>query len=415
MIVAAVRQALATLRLQRLRTALTLFGIGWGTASVVFLVCWGTGLRRTLEDGFQRMGRDLAVTFAGRIGEQFTPASDRRELRLTRADADALRRRAHLVGPVGAELDFFLPVGFGPRAFTENVRGVESANLALRGVALARGRPITEDDVDHRRRVTVLGHDVAQRLLGAEGGVGSRIRVSGRTFEVVGLLERVGTQLWRDNAAIDDQLWVPITAMYAMAPERWQPPAADEVVKNVLFRFPGRRLYAASKAEVRAILADRMGVSPSDEEAIYVISPTDALGGVPLDAMQGVLFVLAVATLGIGGIGVMNMMLDSVHERRNEIGVRLAIGARRRDVVAQFLIETLAMTSVGGLLGIALGIAACVALTLPELPDLVPVPVLRADVVALALGVMAGVGVAAGVVPAWRAARVAPAETLRAE
>jgi hypothetical protein len=90
-IVAAVRQALATLRLQRLRTALTLFGIGWGTASVVFLVCWGTGLRRTLEDGFQRMGRDLAVTFAGRIGEQFTPASDRRELRLTRADADALR------------------------------------------------------------------------------------------------------------------------------------------------------------------------------------------------------------------------------------------------------------------------------------------------------------------------------------
>jgi putative ABC transport system permease protein len=414
-ILSAVRQALFTLRLQRLRTALTLFGIGWGTASVVFLLCWGTGVRRTLEAGFQRAGRDLAVAFAGRVGEQFTPASDRRELWLKRADVEALASKAHLVGPVGGELDGFLPVAFGPRAFTENVRGVETANLELRGVTLAQGRPISPADVDHRRRVAVLGHDVAARLLGSEGGVGSRLRIAGGSFEVIGLFERVGTQLWRDSAPIDDQIWLPITSFYPLVPQQWKAYADQEVVENLLFRFPGRRLYAASKAEVRSILAERLRVSPTDEEAIYVISPTDALGGVPLDAMQGVLFVLAVATLGIGGIGVMNMMLDSVHERRNEIGVRLAVGARRRDVVAQFLVETLAMTSVGGVLGIALGVAACAALALPDLPDLVPVPVLRADVVALAFGVMAAVGAAAGVLPAWRAARVAPAETLRAE
>jgi putative ABC transport system permease protein len=414
-ILAAVRQALVTLRLQRLRTALTLFGIGWGTASVVFLLAWGAGLQRTLELGFQRAGRDIAVAFAGRIGEQFTPASDRRELWFKRADADALAEKAHLVGPVGAEIDGFLPVTFGPRSFTQNVRGVEPANVELRGVSLAHGRPISRADVDHRRRVALLGHDAAQRLLAGEGGVGSRIRVAGSSFEVIGIFERVGTQLWRDSAPIDDQIWLPITSFYPLVPQQWQTYADQEVIENLLFRFPGRRLYDASKVEVRAILAEQLNVSPTDEEAIYVISPTDALRNVPLDAMRGMLFVLAVATLGIGGIGVMNMMLDSVHERRGEIGVRLAIGARRRDVVTQFLVETLAMTSVGGLLGIALGVAACAALTIPDLPDLIPVPILRGRIVALALGVMAFVGAAAGVLPAWRAARVDPAAILRVD
>jgi putative ABC transport system permease protein len=261
----------------------------------------------------------------------------------------------------------------------------------------------------------MLGHDSAQRLLGNEGGVGSRIRIAGASFEVIGIFERVGTQLWRDSAPIDEQIWMPITSFYPLVPQRWQTYADQEVVENVLFRFPGRRLYDASKVEVRAILAEQLRVSPTDEEAIYVFGPTDALRNVPLDAMQGMLFVLAVATLGIGGIGVMNMMLDSVHERRGEIGVRLAVGARRRDVVTQFLVETLAMTSVGGLLGIALGVAACIALTIPDLPDLIPVPILRGRIVVLALGVMAFVGAVAGVLPAWRAARVDPAAILRVD
>ena len=408
----AFRQALVTLRGQRLRTVLTMFGVFWGTASVVFLLAWGRGLERMIEAGFQKIGRDLALAWAGRIGEQYTPAADRRLLWFTRDDVEAVRRRARLALLVGGESFSWSVVGHGQRAYTEDVRGVEPVQLALRGVALAAGRPISQDDLDRRSRVTVLGAKVRAKLLGSEGGVGSRIRIDGRTFLVVGILEPVGTQLWRDRSEIDDQIWIPLTTLLGAGPRRG---LDEEVVDNVLFRFPGREQYEAAKQEVRNILSERLRVSPDDHEAIYVVGPTDALRQLPLQAIQVVFFILAVTTLVIGGVGIMNMMLDSVHERRAEIGVRLAVGARRRDVVLQFFLETLVATGAGGLLGIAFGVAGSLALGALQVPDLIPLPILDGRVVALAFGVLLAVGVAAGVLPAWRAARVDPAEILRAE
>jgi putative ABC transport system permease protein len=131
--------------------------------------------------------------------------------------------------------------------------------------------------------------------------------------------------------------------------------------------------------------------------------------------MQGVMFILAATTLMIGAIGVLSMMLDSVYERRHEIGLRLAIGARRRDIVAQFFLETLTITGLGGLVGVALGVGANLLLGSLDVPDLVPIPVLDPNIVILAIGVMGFVGLAAGVIPAWQAARVDPAHTLRME
>jgi len=408
----AIRQALVTLRLQRTRTFLTMFGVVWGTASVIFLLAWGAGLRVMLEKGFTRLGKDLAVVWAGRIGEQYTPASGRRWLWFTREDAQALSRRARLSGPVGAEAEIWAAVSYRQRAFNEDVRGVEARNFELRGIRMASGRPIERSDVDHRRRVAVLGSKVRARLLGSQGQVGSHIRINGRSYEVVGLMERVGTQLWRDRSEIDEQVWIPITTLLALGPrygtDKW-------IVDNLLYRYPGRQAYEAAKAEVRAILAERLRVSVGDDEAIQVASAAEVLRQIPLDQMRGVFLILAVTTLVIGGVGVMNMMLDSVQERRTEIGVRLAVGARRRDVVLQFFLETLAMTGVGGLAGIALGVLSCLALGAFETPDLIPIPLLQLPVVGVAFAVMALVGVAAGVVPAWRASRVDPSQILREE
>jgi putative ABC transport system permease protein len=260
--------------------------------------------------------------------------------------------------------------------------------------------------------VALVGARARRRLLGAEGGLGSWIRVGGTPFRVVGLLEELGTQLSRDRMEIDDQVWVPITTVQALWPRFW---TDDFVVTKLVYRMKERRLLEESKHEVRAILAERIGVSPTDEEAVGIWSSIDFLNTLPLEQTRSMLAVLAAATLAIGGIGVLNMMLDSVYERRQEIGVRLAVGARRRDVVAQFFLETLTLCALGGGAGVALGVGGCALLGGLPLPEIVPVPELGAGSVLLALGVLSAVGIAAGVIPAWRAARVDPASILRME
>jgi putative ABC transport system permease protein len=408
----AVQQAMRLLWAHKGRSTLTLFGLVWGTASVIFLVGWGRGVTVMLEDAFFRAGKNLGQFWAGRISEDYTPAVDRRYLWFTWDDVERVRRRARLPALVGAETQEYLPIAFRQTAANFDVRGVEPQSIEIRGAPIASGRAITQSDLDHRRRVIVLGHKARERLLGAEGGVGSWLRVAGTPFQVVGILGRVGTQLSRDGDEIDDQAWVPITTFHTHWPRWW---TDDFWVQTILYRVRDRRLQEETEAEIRAILAERLGAAPDDKEAVNGWTPLRMLNELPLDQMQGMLFVLASATLVIGGVGTLNLMLDSVHERRQEIGVRQAVGARRRDILVQFFLETFTVVSLGGLLGVGLGVAGCLVLGSFEVPDLIPVPEIGLDVVGAAIGVMVLVGLGAGVVPAWRAARVDPAVTLREE
>jgi putative ABC transport system permease protein len=236
--------------------------------------------------------------------------------------------------------------------------------------------------------------------------------MDGKPFRVIGFLEHLGTQLSSDRNEIDEQAWVPITTVQVNWPKWW---TEDRVVSKIVYRLPDPALLEASKIEVRAILAHQIGVDAGDNEAIGIWSSLDMLNQLPLEQTQGLLFVLAATTLLIGGVGVLNMMLDSVHERRPEIGIRLAVGARRRDILLQFFAETLSVCLLGGVLGAALGVGLCLGLGSLQVPDLIPMPILDGRVVAGALGVLVFVGVSAGVIPAWRAARVDPASTLRME
>jgi putative ABC transport system permease protein len=275
------------------------------------------------------------------------------------------------------------------------------------------GRAIGRADVEHRRRVALLGDEARQQLLGAQGRVGDWIRIDGHPFQVIGVLAAVGTQLWQDGPSrLDEQVWIPLTALFAFGP-RYGNDA--EIVDAINLRATDRRDYDALKREVRTILGRRLRVAPTDEEAVRIASPIDTLRKLPLDQMDGLLFTLAATTLVIGGIGILTMMLDAVQERRQEIGVRLAVGARRRDIVGQFFLETLVMTGLGGIVGIALGLGGCWLLTRLQVPDLIPVPILKLEILGLAVGVLGTVGIGAGLVPAWRAARVDPSLTLRAE
>jgi putative ABC transport system permease protein len=411
-IIESFRQAWRLLIAHKLRSALTLFGVVWGTASVIFLVGWGEGVSKMLDDGFSRAGKDMAFVFVGRISEDFTPAIDRRALWYTRDDVEALRRRARLPEYVAGEARRHASVAFRQRALNVDVRGVEPDGIAIRDAPIAEGRPIRKSDVDQRRRVLMLGHDVRRDLLGAEGRVGSWVRIDGTPFQVIGILGRVGTQLAREGAEIDDQIWIPLTTHLVHFPN---PFVNESIVSFIIFKLRDRALIEETTHEVRAILAERLHVSPTDEEAIPIWSPVETMNRMPANRQRSLMVLIAGATLVISGIGIMSMMLDSVRQRRPEIGVRLAVGATRRAILSEFFLETFAVVAIGGLLGVGVGSALTLAMARVEAGDLVPLPVYSWSAVAISLIVMTTVGLLAGLIPAWRASRIDPAETLRAE
>ncbi|HVP28263.1 MAG TPA: ABC transporter permease [Myxococcota bacterium] len=405
-------EALRTLAAHRGRALMTLFGVVWGTAAVVFLTSWGAGVSAMIESNFFRSGRNLTQVWPGRVREEFSPAVDRRFLWFTKDDLAALRRRTHLADRVGGESPGFRSVVFHERSRTLDVRGSEPSVQELRGIEIAQGRGLTPQDEIHRRRVALLGVTARERLLGPSGGIGSRIRIEGEPFEVVGLIAPVGTQLSRDTSAIDEQVWIPLSTYQGLWPEAW---TDEPVVRRIAFRVADRHALVAAQREVRAILAERLRVPRDDDEAIGMYSSLEMLNRLGTERFAGVLFVLAVTTLGVGGIGVLTLMLDAVHERRQEIGLRLAVGARPRDVLRQIFLETFAITLGGGLLGVALGVGGCLALARLRAPDLVPLPILQPHIVVVAIVATTTIGVLAAIAPARRAMRVEPSITLRQE
>ena len=416
----AARQAFRQLRASPLRSALTLFGLVWGTAAVIFLLSWGDGLVAMLERNFEAVGKNLLQVWPGRVSEDFTPVSDRRWLYLTQRDVEHLREHARVSEIVGAETRRYVTAAFRQRSMTRETRGVEPETVAVRGIPLASGRSITRADVDLGRRVAVVGHETRKRLLGPESGIGSRLRLDGKSFRVVGILERVGAQLHRDGALVDEQIWVPLSVHHKYWPNQY---VDEDLVGNVLIRMPSRHALAETRAEVHRVLGERLGVSPHDEEAFVTYAPTETLSRVPIDKQAQLNFLIAGGTLLISGIGILSMMLDSVRERRAEIAVRLVCGATRRDILVQFFLETATIVLVGGGLGVALGVAGAEFLASdwfrgalpPAMRELVPIPLLSPSIVATAAALVGVVTVTSGVVPALRAAAVQPAQSLRAD
>ena len=414
------RHAIRLLASQPLRSVLTLFGLVWGTAAVIFLMSWGAGLNQMLDISFNRIGKNLLMVFPGRVSEDYSPAFDRRFLFYERDDVDDLRSRAHEIDLVAGETQKWMASAFGSRALSVDTRGVEPEGIRIRGVGIESGRSLRRADLDHRRRVAILGNTARELLLGSRGSVGSWIRLDGTPFRVVGVLERVGTQLSRDGDEIDRQIWVPLTTHMGLWPN---PFVAEEFLPKLLIRVRDRHRFAEAKAEVRSILSERLRVSPSDEEATPMFGVNEILDELPIGEQNTVSVLIAAMTLVIGGVGVLSMMLDSVRERRAEIGIRLAVGARRRDILGQFFIETVAIVGLGGLLGVLIGVGGTLLLgsdvlrdAIPSAQrDLVPLPILEPHMIATAVGIMCFVALAAAIVPAWRASRVDPAETLRWE
>jgi putative ABC transport system permease protein len=413
------RLAVRALATNKLRSVLTMLGIIIGVGAVITLLSVGRGVQQLITEQLQSVGTNLLFVVPGSLQEaQGPPGSSATSARLTLADADAIADPFNVpdLAATAPEAVTRASVTAGRTTLSLNVSGVTPAYELVRNFPVSYGSFISDTDVDSRARVAVLGSRVAERLFEESGlyPIGATVKIGNVPFKVIGVLKEKGGGGGFGGPSEDEVVLVPLTTALQRLSQSAYNERGEPLLSVVYAQVVSEDRMEAAADQITSVLRQRHNIAFQDADDFSVINQQDLLS--IFGQITGVLTLFLGAIAGIsllvGGIGIMNIMLVSVTERTREIGLRKAVGAKRRDILWQFLIESVVLAVIGGLFGIMLGIAGAQAISSLQ-DDLTAV--VTPDAVLLATGFSAIVGLFFGIYPATRASRLNPIDALRYE
>ncbi len=402
--------ALSALRTNLLRSVLTTLGIIIGVGSVIIMVAVGSGARSEIDKQINALGSNMLVVFPGssRVMGRHSGAGTR--IPLAEGDLQAIRDKIPEVVAISGMLQGSAPVVYGNMNWTTSIGGVHEGFLSVRDWPVALGREMNSQDVRTGARVAILGTTVAERLFGSgTDPIGASIRITNVPFTVIGVLQAKGqSSFGRDQ---DDTIFLPMTAARGRIVGRSQ--VVNDQVGQIFVKLENGADLTVAQDEMEQVLRQRRRIQPGAEDDFSVrnLAETMKARTAALSTMSWLLGATSAISLIVGGIGIMNIMLVAVTERTREIGLRMAVGGRRRDILTQFLVEAVTLSLLGGAIGVAIGVggSAIVAFS-AEWPILINV-----EAVMIAMAAAGLTGIVFGFFPARRAAPLNPIDALRSE